>query len=85
LHYTASGIITHIGGRLVHRLRVDWLDLTIDCNIKLFLSNKNQNSTSQYSFRLLMLNTTRFIMTYSIRTQYKCELSLCLYYEQKSA
>jgi len=21
LHYTASGIITHIGGRLVHRLR----------------------------------------------------------------
>ena len=21
LHYTASGLITHIGGRLVHRLR----------------------------------------------------------------
>ena len=26
LHYTASGIITPIGGRLVHRLREDWLE-----------------------------------------------------------
>jgi len=25
LHYTASGIITPTGGRLVHRLREDWL------------------------------------------------------------
>jgi len=28
LHYTASGIITsRIGGRLVHRLREDWLTM----------------------------------------------------------
>jgi len=27
LHYTASGIITPIGGRLVHRLREDFLNL----------------------------------------------------------
>ena len=26
LYYTASGIITHIGGRPVHRLREDWLE-----------------------------------------------------------
>jgi len=26
LHYTASGIITSIGGRLVHRLREDWFN-----------------------------------------------------------
>ena len=24
--YTASGIITHIGGRPVHRLREDWME-----------------------------------------------------------
>jgi len=24
LYYTASGIVTHVGGRPVHRLRVDW-------------------------------------------------------------
>jgi hypothetical protein len=28
LHYTASGIITPIGGRLVQRLRVDWNPLS---------------------------------------------------------
>jgi len=28
LHYTASGIITPIGGRLVHRLREDWIPLS---------------------------------------------------------
>ena len=27
LYYTASGIITHIGGRPVHRLREDYLNL----------------------------------------------------------
>ena len=26
LHYTASSIITPIGGRLMHRLREDWLE-----------------------------------------------------------
>ena len=26
LHYTASGIITPIGDRLLHRLREDWLE-----------------------------------------------------------
>jgi len=26
LHYTASGIITPMGGRLVHSLREDWLE-----------------------------------------------------------
>ena len=29
LHYTASGIITHIGGRLVHRLRESWNKLIV--------------------------------------------------------
>ena len=29
LHYTASGIITPIGGRPTHRLREDWLCLMI--------------------------------------------------------
>ena len=26
LYYTASGIITPVGGRLMHRLREDWLE-----------------------------------------------------------
>ena len=26
LYYTASGIITHIGSRPVHRLREDWME-----------------------------------------------------------
>ena len=26
MYYTASGIITPVGGRLVHRLRADWLE-----------------------------------------------------------
>ena len=29
LHYTASGIITPIGDRLVHRLREDWSSLNL--------------------------------------------------------
>ena len=29
LHYTASGIITPIGGRLVHRLREDWTSKSV--------------------------------------------------------
>ena len=28
LYYTASGIITHVGGRPVHRLTEDWLEST---------------------------------------------------------
>ena len=31
LHYTASGIIRPIGGRLVHGLREDWLESLIPC------------------------------------------------------
>ena len=34
LYYTASGIITPIGGRPVHRLREDWLDDTRGCIIQ---------------------------------------------------
>ena len=51
LYYTASGIITPVGGRPVHRLRAD-------CARDDHLQSATIPDAVQYNFDLLMMSTT---------------------------